>query len=173
MSHTTAVNPWRGLVPIEVVQPDGLDTLTAVLVALQEGAPVPQRAAEHLAHALRPCLDGDNDIAARLGLRAPRVGGAHETPVALTKKIGRDELVRAVMSDMSKNGGVIGHSAHALAILWLHYYLSDADEKACRALSKNGALIFELAKKYGKPLSYRQILRIYKGEPAYNKVCKK
>ena len=68
---TASMSPWAALLPPAAHTPDGLETLTDVLVALSDGAPVPQRAAEHLAQALRPCLTGDNDIAGRLGLRAP------------------------------------------------------------------------------------------------------
>ena len=83
---TASMSPWAALLPPCAYTPDGLETITDVLVALSDGAPVPQRAAEHLAQALRPCLTGDNDIAGRLGLRAPRRGGAHEAPAALARE---------------------------------------------------------------------------------------
>ena len=167
---TASTNPWVALLPPCAYTPDGLETITDVLVALSDGAPVPQRAAEHLAQALRPCLSGDNDISGRLGLRAPRRGGAHEAPAALAKKLRRDALVRALVTDM---GPPMATSALALQILWSYFYAFPQDPADHAGRSRSFPLLCELAGSHGEPLSHRQILRIANGEPAYARRCKK
>ena len=167
---TASTNPWTALLPPCAYTPDGLETITDVLVALSDGAPVPQRAAEHLAQALRPCLTGDNDIAGRLGLRAPRRGGAHEAPAALAIKLRRDALIRALVTDM---GPPMATSALALQILWSYFYAFPQDPADHAGRSRSFPLLCELAGSHGEPLSHRQILRIANGEPAYARRCKK
>ena len=161
---TASTNPWAALLPSDAHTPDGMETLADVLVALSDGAPVPQRSAAFLAQALRPCLDGDNDIAGRLGLRAPGRGRAHQAPAALKKKLRRDELVRAVVADM---GPPMGASAMALQVLWTYCWAEDL--AAQPGHPQNFQRICELARNHGKPLSDRQILRIANGEAAYNR----
>lgn len=167
---TASTNPWAALLPACTDTPDGLETITEVLVALSDGVPVPHRSAEHLAQALRPCLDGDNDIAGRLGLRAPRRGGAHEAPATLAKKLRRDALVRALVYDM---GPPMATSALALQILWCYHWTAPQDPAAHAGRSKNFPLLCELAQSHSEPLSHRQILRIANGEPAYTRRRKK
>ena len=167
---TASTNPWAALLPPVAHTPDGLETITDVLVALSDGAPVPQRAAEHLAQALRPCLTGDNDIAGRLGLRAPRRDGAHEAPVALAKNLQRDSLVRSVVANM---GPPKATSALALQMLWSYFYTHPQDPADHAGRSRNFPLLCELAGSHGEPLSHRQILRIANGETAYTRRCKK
>ena len=167
---TASISPWAALLPPVAHTPDGLETLTDVLVALSDGAPVPQRAAEHLAQALRPCLTGDNDSAGRLGLRAPRRGGAHEAPAALAIKLRRDALIRALVTDM---GPPMATSALALQILWSYFYAFPQDPADHAGRSRNFPLLCELAGSHGEPLSHRQILRIANGETAYTRRCKK
>ena len=167
---TASINPWAALLPPVAHTPDGLETITDALVALSDGAPVPQRAAEHLAQALRPCLTGDNDIAGRLGLRAPRRGGAHEAPAALAKKLRRDALVRALVTDM---GPPTATGALVLQMLWSYFYTYPQDPADHAGRSRNFPLLCELAGSHGEPLSHRQILRIANGETAYTRRCKK
>ncbi len=161
----TAASPWAGLLHCDTT-PDGLQTITEVLVALADGVPVPQRSAEHLAQALRPCLTGDNGIAGRLGLRAPRRGGAHEAPATLAKKLRRDALVSKVIDGM---GAPTKTAAMALGVLWCFYRAEPQNpaDRAAGGRSKNFPALCELADY--PPLSYRQILRIVSGEPAYAK----
>ena len=164
-------NPWRGLGQTVDTEPDGLDTLSAVLVALREGAPVPLRAAEHLAQALRPCLNGDNDIAGRLGLRAPRRGGSHEAPVARNEYFRRDELLRSIVCGMG--GGPATHAAQALQVLWVYYLENPPLPHAVSVAGRSLSSLSELTTNHRRPLSCRQVLRIINGEPAYNKRRKK
>lgn len=166
MNRPVIAHPWSGLVAQIAARPDGLDTVSTVLLALVDGTPVPARAAGHLAEALRPCLDGDNDIAGRLGLRAPKRGRAHEAPANLTKKLRRDELIRRLVSDM---GPPRAASALAVEILWL-YYLTlppSVPQRAGSFQAKSFPLLAELVRDHGKPLSRRQIERIARGDPAY------
>ncbi len=161
-------NFWAGLLPPASPRAvDGLEAIGEVLVALSDGAPVPQRSAAFLAQALRPCLDGDNDIAGRLGLRAPGRGRAHQAPATLRKKLRRDELVRAVIDGM---GPPMGASAMALQVLWTYCWAED--QKARPGHPQSFARICELARNHGKPLSHRQILRIANGEAAYSRAPK-
>ena len=166
MNRPVITHPWSGLVAQSAGRPDGLDTVSTVLLALMDGTPVPARAAEHLAQALRPCLDGDNDIAGRLGLRAPTRGRANEAPANLSKKLRRDELIRKLVSDM---GPPRAASALAVEILWLYYLTLTPEELHDIATfqPQNFPLLVELARIHGKPLSRRQIERIACGEPAY------
>ena len=144
---------------------DGLETISEVLVALADGSPVPQRSAEFLAKALRPCLAGDNNIADRLGLRAPGRGRAHQAPATLKRKLHRDHLVRAVITDMG--GTQVGTNALALGVLWLHCWAQNIATDAVQ--SKNLNNICELASDYGPPLSHRQIMRVARGDTAYTR----
>ena len=178
MNADTRPNFWAGLIQVdEASPPDGLDTVNAALLSLLDGVPVPQRAAEHLAQALRPCLGGDNDIAGRLGLRAPRRGGRHEAPAALAIKLRRDELIRAMIADM---GLPMATSATALEMLWAYYWCQVPDPGKSAPAGKNifgkpskAPLLHELVRDHGAPLGYRQILRIANGEPAYTQRRKK
>ncbi len=142
---------------------DGLEVVSEVLIALADGVPVPQRSAEFLAQALRPCLHGDNDIAGRLGLRAPGRGRRHEAAAALKKKKHRDALIRSIVAedaDLPLQGAIL-----VLQILWLHYFLSEPDEN--RSTPPRARRIIELARAHGRPLSYKQIRRIVTGQTAY------
>lgn len=163
MSTAAQPNFWAALMPPDhQPSPDGLDTVTEALLALSDGVPVPQRAAQHLAQALQPCLHGDNDIAGRLGLRAPGRGHAHKAPAALKKKLRRDELIRSMVC---RQGLPAASGALALQIVWLYHWWQQPE-------SANTAA-GELARDHGKPLSHRQILRIAKGEPTYTRRRKK
>lgn len=166
MNRPVIANPWSSLMALSAGRPDGLDTVSTVLLALMDGTPVPARAAGHLAQALRPCLDGDNDIAARLGLRAPKRGRPHEAPANLAKKLRRDELIRQLVSDM---GPPRAASALAVEILWLYYRTIPPRELQGTGSfqPKSLPLIAELVRDHGKPLSRRQIERIARGDPAY------
>lgn len=164
MSTTLKPNFWAALLPPSCPAVDGLEAIAEALVSLSDGSPVPQRSAAFLAQALRPCLDGDNDIAGRLGLRAPGRGRAHQAPATLRKKLRRDELVRAVIADM---GRPIGCSALALQVLWAYCWSQEQVDDSGQ--TQNFRRICELARDHGSPLSHRQILRIANGEAAYNR----
>ncbi len=164
MTATPQPNFWAGLMPTSKnPTTDGLEVVSEVLIALADGVPVPQRSAEFLAQALRPCLHGDNDIAGRLGLRAPGRGRRHEAAAALKKKMHRDALIRSIVAedaDLPLQGAVM-----VLQILWLHYFLSEPDEN--RSTPPRARRIIELARAHGGPLSYKQIRRIVTGQTAY------
>lgn len=162
---TTPAQPnfWGALLPPACAPVmDGLETIAEALVALTEGTPVPQRSAEFLAQALRPCLDGDNDIAGRLALRAPGRGRAHQAPATLKKKRHRDELVRAVLGNMA---APMSTGALALQVLWSYCYATG--QAAPTGQTQNFKRICELARDHGAPLSHRQIQRIASGQTAY------
>ena len=157
-------NFWAGLMPTsKTPTTDGLEVVSEVLIALADGVPVPQRSAEFLAQALRPCLHGENDIAGRLGLRAPGRGRRHEAAAALKKTMHRDALIRSIVAedaDLPLQGAIL-----VLEILWLHHFLSEPDEN--RSTPPRARRIIELARAHGRPLSHRQIRRIVKGQTAY------
>lgn len=163
MTAPAQPNFWGALLPAAVnPTPDGLEVISEVLVALADGTPVPQRSADALAQALRPCLDGNNDVAGRLGLRAPGRGRSHQAPATLKKKRRRDELVRAVLGNMA---APMSTGALALQVLWSYCYATG--QAAPTGQTQNFKRICELARDHGAPLSHRQIQRIASGQTAY------
>ena len=145
-------------------KPDGLAVVRDVLSAMEAGLPVPERTARYLAQALQPCLDGDNDIAGRLHLRAPRRGGRHEAPVARAKKLARDQLVVAAVNAEK----VWSFNRRCFMVYLLLRCDAVGAPRTCPfpLLDTVDALRQHLGPDIY--LSHRQIIRIAKGETAYS-----
>lgn len=77
--------------------PAPMETLREVLSALDEGRPVRQDAAAHLAAALRRFLGGDHDITANLGLRP---GKGKRAQPSMERKAARDSHIRSIYQQM-------------------------------------------------------------------------
>lgn len=78
-------------------KPSPMETLREVLSALDEGRPVRQDAAAHLAAALRRFLSGDHDITANLGLRS---GKGKRAQPSMERKAARDAHIRSIYQQM-------------------------------------------------------------------------
>lgn len=88
--------------PAPVAQSSGLDTIRAVLVAIENGRPLDSQSAAHLGTALRAFLSGQTDISRNLGLR-PRRGRSSEAPLRRERLLQRDRLIREALAELGGN----------------------------------------------------------------------
>ena len=96
----------------ERVKTRPIELLREALSALDEGRPVRQDAAAHLAAALRRFLSGEHDITANLGLRP---GKGKRAQSSMERKAARDSHIRSIYQQMP--GGRTERAKRTAALL--------------------------------------------------------
>lgn len=143
-------------------QPDGLQTLREVLIAIEAGLPLRGSAAAHLQAAFHAYLhEGKHDLTANLGLRPGR-GRSHEAPLRLERLTRRDAYIKQALERL---GGNKPEAREMLAELLSTDHLV---LPTCFAFAEPVMLARQEAGG-SVSISARQIARIVSDQPAYRR----
>jgi hypothetical protein len=157
---------WFPQARADVLPLDGLATLRHALIAMEAGLPLDASAARHLTAAFRAFLyEGKGDLTANLGLRSRR-GRKCEAPLRLERMNRRDALIKQTLQQMG--GNTPSNRAFLASLL-------GADDLALPSCIDFADAVHALRSDAGGRLdiSERQLLRIAKGDLAYQASNKK